>query len=178
VFFVGLPTLNAASAQTDQNFQALINKVGAIYSQVGVSIGNVSYIDMTGAAATLYSDVKEDALGTLNKLSAHVGARPNAVNVFLVHSIGGFGFLILGEASGIPGNIVPGTNESGVAISMADFPNGLDGIAATWAHETGHWLGLFHTTEANGRSFDPLPDTPQCSSVPYDTNQDGLVGPP
>jgi len=38
-------------------------------------------------------------------------------------------------------------------------------MARTLAHETGHSLGLFHTTEASG--VDPLPDTPQCTRVPY-----------
>src|SRR5262249_2087756 len=45
------------------------------------------------------------------------------------------------------------------------------------AHETGHQLGLFHTTEYNGLDFDPLPDTPQCSQAPYDTDHDGLMFP-
>ncbi len=45
------------------------------------------------------------------------------------------------------------------------------------AHETGHWLGLFHTTEAQGTSFDPLPDTPQCPQTVYDSNHDGLMEP-
>ena len=29
-------------------------------------------------------------------------------------------------------------------------------------HETGHFLGLFHTTEQEGADFDPLTDTPKC----------------
>ncbi|MCA9542262.1 MAG: hypothetical protein KC620_25370, partial [Myxococcales bacterium] len=33
------------------------------------------------------------------------------------------------------------------------------------AHEVGHYLGLFHTTETNQRSFDPLPDTQNCANV-------------
>ena len=36
-------------------------------------------------------------------------------------------------------------------------------LGETAEHEMGHWLGLFHTTEANGTSFDPLSDTAQCS---------------
>jgi hypothetical protein len=38
-------------------------------------------------------------------------------------------------------------------------------VGETAAHEVGHALGLFHTTEslgASGEDFDPLTDTPQC----------------
>jgi hypothetical protein len=30
------------------------------------------------------------------------------------------------------------------------------------AHEIGHYLGLFHTTETDGSTTDPLDDTPNC----------------
>ena len=33
------------------------------------------------------------------------------------------------------------------------------------AHEVGHYLGLFHTTEQNQRSTDPIADTPDCRNV-------------
>jgi hypothetical protein len=39
---------------------------------------------------------------------------------------------------------------------------GPDEVAFIGAHETGHFLGLFHTTEQEGADFDPLTDTPKC----------------
>ena len=41
---------------------------------------------------------------------------------------------------------------------------GLDTVelAATMAHELGHYLGLFHISESDGASHDPLADTPEC----------------
>ncbi len=87
-------------------------------------------------------------------------------------SIGGF--IILGESAGLPGVPLLGTTESGVAVEMSDFGSPGNDIADTWAQEMGHWLGLFHTTESAGTSFDPLPDTPQCDSS-HDANHDGLV---
>ena len=35
-------------------------------------------------------------------------------------------------------------------------------MAYVAAHETGHFLGLFHTTEKEGADFDPITDTPRC----------------
>lgn len=161
LFFVGLPGLNAGSAPTDPNFQTVLSKVRSIYAQIGVELGDLTYIDITGADAISFTDVQEQDLGALFRLSNHPKARDGAVNIFLVDSIivNGVGGLILGESGGIPGMPIRGTPGSGLAVTMADFPNGLDTIADTVAHETGHWLGLFHTTEFGGTVFDPLPDT-------------------
>lgn len=40
------------------------------------------------------------------------------------------------------------------------------------AHETAHFLGLFHTTERDGQ-HDPISDTPECPKS-NDVNLDGL----
>jgi hypothetical protein len=42
---------------------------------------------------------------------------------------------------------------------------GPDRVAYIGAHETGHFLGLFHTTEAEGADFDPLADTLKCPCI-------------
>ena len=68
-----------------------------------------------------------------------------------------------------------GTVHSGAAVSLADLfsppicgPSidigtcGADQVAFIAAHEAGHFLGLFHTTEADGRYFDPITDTLKC----------------
>jgi hypothetical protein len=39
---------------------------------------------------------------------------------------------------------------------------GADLVAYIAAHEGGHWLGLYHTSEMEGESFDTLADTPNC----------------
>jgi len=39
---------------------------------------------------------------------------------------------------------------------------GADEVAFVAAHEMGHFLGLYHTTEQDGLEFDTLGDTPRC----------------
>jgi hypothetical protein len=105
---------------------------------------------------------------------------PNALRVLLVDDfIGGFG--TLGFSTGIPGPIAtPDTGASAVTLSL-DGHRGRDGtldtdlLGETIAHEVGHQLGLFHTTEAGGDSFDILADTPECPAGRFDSNGDGQV---
>ena len=180
LFFVGVPGLDAESAPTDPNFQTLLSKVRNIYAQIGVELGDLTYIDITGPDAVRFTDAAEQDLGNLFMLSSHQKARDGAINLFLVHSINGgalSGYIVLGESGGIPGTSIRGTMSSGLAVTTADFPNGLEELAHVLAHEAGHWLGLFHTTEASGTAFDPLPDTPQCPQVPYDTDHNFIMEP-
>jgi hypothetical protein len=178
LFFVGVPGLTAASAPGNANFQTVLSKVNTIYAQIGVQLGNLTYIDVTGQDAIAYTNLADADLGTMMKLSGHPQAIDGAINLFFVQSIVGGslgGYIILGESAGIPGVPVRGSSGSGVGVTMADFPANLDEIAETIAHESGHWLGLFHTTESSGTSFDPLPDTPQCPAATYDLNHDNIV---
>ena len=48
-------------------------------------------------------------------------------------------------------------------------------LAATIIHESAHFLGLAHTTDEDGRSFDFLSDTPQCSAATADADGDKTV---
>ncbi len=82
-----------------------------------------------------------------------------------------------GVASGIPGYV--GYPLEGVIVGLAihrDAQGTIDGplLGSTMGHEIGHFLGLRHTTESDGRYHDLLADTPECSSS-YDANGDGEV---
>ncbi|HEX9578959.1 MAG TPA: hypothetical protein VF993_14495, partial [Myxococcales bacterium] len=80
-----------------------------------------------------------------------------------------------------------GTVHSGAAVSLADLFSiqsggsctgaidlrcGADVTAYIAAHETGHFLGLFHTTESTGNYFDPISDTPKCACMTCATSTD------
>ncbi len=88
------------------------------------------------------------------------------INLFFIEDFIGVGAGIIGIASGIPGSLGISGSYNGVLNSLdAHVINGkLNSklLGETAAHEMGHWLGLFHTTERNGREFDPLGDTPEC----------------
>jgi hypothetical protein len=86
---------------------------------------------------------------------------------------------VVGTDGTIPGpSSLNGTVHSGAVVSAVDlFASNLqncpgtgfdvsgcgpDRVAYIAAHETGHFLGLFHTTESDGTFFDALTDTAKC----------------
>jgi hypothetical protein len=179
-WFAGLSGLTAATAPTHTAMQAAISELRAIYATAGIALGDLAYFDVPAAqSGTLAvidtTDGKDSELRRLFELSA--GAPNTALNFFLVREIkgAGAGFVILGVAGGIPG--IPfeqGTNASGVAVTALDLSQDPKSVGRTMAHEGGHWLGLWHTTEQNGKMFDPLSDTPECSSS-LDQNADKIL---
>ncbi len=103
----------------------------------------------------------------------------NVINVYFIENFESFGGnppkvhpgmhheleFILGIAAGIPGSLGTEGAANGVLVSFGSV-NGVPRFSAQFsaevaAHEIGHFLGLFHTTEFSGRA-DVLSDTPVC----------------
>jgi hypothetical protein len=174
--FTGSKGWTAATAPTDPEFQAMLADVGSTYAQVGITLGELSYRDVDSGFAVIESLM--GAGSDLNALfAASEGNTLNALNLFFVDElVSPFGGIILGVAGGIPGPpLQQGTSRSGVAISTADFDGAPSSIATTTAHEAGHFLGLFHTSEQTFGGFipavhDPLPDTPEEPDAGFDQN--------
>ncbi len=174
LFFTGSEGWTADTAADDPDVQAVIEQMDGIFDQVNVDIGEVAYYDVDGDYRII-----EDLFGGTGDLSQMFAQSERAElegpSVFFVEELqspmddwgGGGG--VLGISGGIPGPmIVDGSPRSGVAVSTEHSAGmGAPGISNVTAHELGHYLGLFHTTEQTAGfgggggmpSHDPLPDT-------------------
>jgi hypothetical protein len=186
IVFVGVDGLTAASAPRDAAFKAVLSELNTLFALAGVTLGELRMCDLPVADAARLSIIDttegpDNELSRLFELSGQAerwGCRAApSLTWFLVDEIQGGrdGYTILGVAGGIPGPpALAGTGHSGVAVTMAGYTRQARRVALTMAHEAGHYLGLFHTTEAEATLFDPLTDTPQCER-PRDDNGDGLL---
>ncbi len=177
LFFSGSNGWTASTAENSAEVAQMIDEVDHIYDQVGIDIGQVAYHDVDSSYQII-----EDSLSGTGDLSQmfmnSAQATLEGPSVFFVSELrAGFGGMggqqgggsILGISGGIPGPVmVDGSRRGGVAVATDSSQGfGAPGIAHVTAHEVGHYLGLFHTTEqamgsfGGGPSHDPLPDTPE-----------------
>jgi hypothetical protein len=167
---------NAAQFKAGTNFTAMLSTIRTIWASVGITVGNVNFYDLADPQRA-YRNIQDGEIGDVCRLT---GSAPNdSVNLVFVDSISGSGGggTILGMAAGIPGTPLRGSGASCVVVGMSSWQGSstVPMFATTIVHETGHWMGLFHTTEATGTEFDPLPDTLTCPAGSYDRNGDGRV---
>jgi hypothetical protein len=180
--------LTAANAPTDTFIQRMLSSYAGIFAKAGITVRNVSYVDVSPADRASFANITvSDQSGQgpcdqLDQMFAKLtaGRAGSSMNLFLVNQITDASPNGAGPTVGVDGTIpgpggFDGTVHSGAAVSMADLYSGscsgtqldlpfcgADEVAYISAHETGHYLGLFHTTEINGGLVDPLIDTPKC----------------
>jgi hypothetical protein len=174
-------SLTAATAVSDPALARMVRTLGQIYAGAGLCLGSVTAFDVPGWARTKYgSGLAVDDTSPCSDLDQMftLSAPGNQLNLFLVNDLVAThqgGATLVGVDGTIPGpSTTGGTIHSGAAVSSADlstlgcgatidFRNcGADEVAYIAAHEGGHWMGLYHTTEMTGDSFDPVGDTPTC----------------
>lgn len=160
---------SADTAPGSAQLQAILDGVDAIYRQIGLKLGTIRYFDVPAEYQVVGSVSGPDS--ELMALFAESGAHPddNAVNLFFVDELTSEqGGVILGISGGIPGpTLRQGTSRSGVAVLAYRIRGTGSGVHEVIAHEVGHFLGLFHTSEYDfwpgqvPQVHDPLPDTPE-----------------
>jgi len=171
LYFVGIrPTATNRAVLT-----RMLEAYERILGSFGLRLGRSRQFELVGAAASRFAVIDStEEVSELFKTSA--GAARPALNVFLIATSADF----LGIAGGIPGALaMHGTGSSGIALSFEDLRSALgvfgpEFLGVVIAHEIGHFSGLFHSTETDGTSFDPLNDTPVCD-LSHDTDGDGTV---
>lgn len=174
-YFVGADGLTAETAVGDAAFTRLIASFNSVYSTANVEVGEVRYFDVGGDILERFQVIRDsNEVYELVRLSRQPGSTRDALlsaNVFFIQGFAGQSSSVLGISTGIPGAAgVHGQAGTGLVFSaeylrQTGNVNGPQLVGQVLAHELGHYLGLFHTTEQSGGQFDQLEDTERCSTI-------------
>jgi hypothetical protein len=167
--------------------QAVKNYITTMFQQVGVTVSAINVEFREDAAAIAQAGGSDSGLSAFLESAsiATAGRSDTGINCFLMPQLPGG---ILGMDGAIPGpGFQHGTASSGLVALATSFGYLFPGytshesdqmyLSLTLAHEIGHYLGLYHPSERDGKTHDPLSDTPECGTS-YDTDHDGYVSGP
>ena len=157
------------------DISAALSVMSGIYSANGITLTINSTITISdtqyAAVSGTFTDSTTSALVTQGSTAT--------VNLFFIEDYSGSWSGILGNAAGIPGSMGIANSWNGVLISLTAHATESTLVAQllgeTAAHEMGHQLGLFHTTESGGTVFDILTDTAECLNSTKDFNNNGKM---
>ncbi len=173
LYFTGAGNLNAKNASRSPLLKNALSRFERIYGQAGIEFGHISYHDIDSSFRTrTFSSQNETDDGDFGEMFEFAKDGGPGLHIFFIDRIeGAMGGVIGGVAGGIPGSPKPrgpanppGSVAGGVAISLVAAQDDPETLALIMGHESGHWLGLFHTVESDERTQDQIPDTPEGQS--------------
>jgi hypothetical protein len=154
------------------DLEAAVGHFADVFAQAGIRMGALTLITVTGADDLLSvpGDLSPGSMLRQVTPLSNLADNVAACNVFFVREMtdeeGSPG--LYGISMGIPAALtIPGTISSGVVINVSAHlrEDGIDTreLGQTITHETGHGLGLYHTSEADASGYDTISDTGECA---------------
>lgn len=160
------------AARIDGVAEALVARVATLYAQAGMSVADYTAATLHIGLSQLALDggrLSAASLAMLQSAMRAAGARADAVHLVVVRGLDDGGDTVAGYSLGLPGPFAAERPTAAVLVSLAPFASATtgaldtDGLGTTAAHEIGHYLGLYHTSERDGSEHDPVGDTPECA---------------
>lgn len=164
---LGPATLTASTAQDLTSFKNdYLGEIKSIISHGGLSLGDVTYDDITGHPDLDGLDVRTNASSLLQ-----LGAYATGINVFLVRTLSPVGVEAYAPTPGPAG--LGGTAQSGIVVGMdALCYRSWTQLARLTAHELARYMGLYNNVEAD---YSPTSTYQQDPIVDSDTTNANLM---
>lgn len=164
----------ASSVYTTLELTEALNNMVATYAQNGITM---IVNDVEDIAENQFTVLSTDfSSSTTSELLSN--GKSNALNVFFADDLFSLAGSVLGIASGIPGSLGLNGKGNGALINLSshELNDRLNSVllGETITHEMGHLLGLYHLSESDGITHDPLNDTEQCG-IENDINKNGTI---
>lgn len=145
----------------------------ALENRLSATIEPVIVVEDTALHEVSSSFLAESTMSLVSQ------GRADTLNLFFIEDFSDSRGLV-GKSGGIPAK--PGS-QNGFNGSLLDFSILREGpdeffiknSAAIAFHESGHLLGLYHTTEGDFSAIDVLDDTPICEEAVHDDDNNGIA---
>ena len=171
IHYVGGRGYEPTGERGPPEIERALDELDLLFAPAGISVGTVEQRRADDETLDRFAVVEGGVEGARQLFRSATGDGRAALHIFFVRSLDGG---LLGFAGGVPGPAgLNGSEGSGVVIA-ADVVGGGAAMRRLLAHEIGHFLGLFHTTEPNGARVEALADTPFCGAE-HDVDGNGLV---